>query len=278
MTVRVRALHWREYGIEAFALGCFMISACSFGTLIFHPASPAHGVFEPPWAQRAAMGTLMGLTLVALVYSPWGRRSGAQMNPAFTLTFFRLGKISTVDAVGYVVAQFVGGTLGVWVAARVLGAALAHPMVHYVVTRPGDAGTAGAFAGEFGISMLLMLIVLTVSASARWKHLTGVCAAIAVATFITLEAPLSGMSMNPARSVASAATAGDWHAIWIYFVAPMLGMGAAAWAYTQVSAAADVPCGKMVHSLPCIFCEHVARRRQRGAAASTSDSTADHAA
>ena len=260
MTSWFRQLHWREYAIEGWALGCFMLSACIFGAVIFHPASPVQSAIGSAWMQRAAMGTLMGLTLVALVYSPWGRRSGAQMNPAFTLTFLGLGKISPADATGYIVAQFAGGALGVWLAARMLGPALADPSVNYVVTRPGGAGVIGAFVGECGISMVQMLLVLTVAGSARWARFTGIVAALAVATYITFESPISGMSMNPARSVASAVAAGEWEAIWIYFAAPLLGMGFAAWVYIRSHAVAAAPCGKMVHALPCIFCDYVELR------------------
>src|SRR5829696_7301481 len=93
-TIRPR-LHWPEYLIEAGAIGAFMVSACVFGAVIFHPGSVVHhalGDLGGAWVERAVMGVLMGLTLVLLVYSPWGRRSGAHLNPAFTLAFLRLGK------------------------------------------------------------------------------------------------------------------------------------------------------------------------------------------
>ncbi len=263
MTGLFPQVHWREYAIEGWALGCFMLSACVFGTLVFHPASPVQGVVASPWMQRAIMGVMMGSTLVALVYSPWGRRSGAHMNPAFTLTFLRLGKIAPVDAAGYIIAQFLGGGLGVWVAHRLIGMRLEHPSVHYVVTRPGSAGLTGAFFGEFTISFLQMLLVLNVAGSARWARFTGLCAALAVATYITVESPISGMSMNPARSVASALSAGDWDAMWLYFAAPLLAMGFAAVVYTRLQRSATVPCGKVVHATPCIFCDYDELRASR---------------
>lgn len=271
MKASLRQLHWREYAIEGWALGTFMLSACLCGTLVFHPASPVYGVVGAPWARRGVMGILMGCTLAALVYSPWGRRSGAQMNPAFTLTFLRLGKIAPTDAAGYIAAQFLGGAIGVWVAVRLIGMSLAHPSVDFVVTRPGSAGVLAAFIAELGISFLQMLLVLNVAGSPRWARFTGACAALAVATYITVESPISGMSMNPARSVASASAAGDWGAIWIYFAAPALGMGLAAWGYARRRGAAAAPCGKMMHATPCIFCEHVEERARAARARSTRD-------
>jgi len=104
-----RLVHWPEYLIEAAALGSFMVSACVFGTLLGAPGSPVVSAVPSPLVRRLVMGVLMGLTLIAIVHSSWGRRSGAQMNPAFTLTFFRLGRSAPHDAAGYIVAQFAGG-------------------------------------------------------------------------------------------------------------------------------------------------------------------------
>ena len=257
-TTTRHVLRWREYGIEAWALGSFMISACVFGALVFHPGSPLATAVAGALPRRALMGMLMGLTLVLLVYSPWGKRSGAHMNPAVTLTFWRLGKVATTDLFGYVTAQFLGGAVGVWIATAVLGMALQHPDVRYVVTEPGAAGVWAAFAGETTIAFVQMRLVLALSSSARWRQYTGVCAAIGVAVYITLEAPLSGMSMNPARSVASAIAAHSWRAIWVYFVAPITGMSLAAATFIRLRGEIAAPCGKMVHSTPCHFCDYAA--------------------
>jgi aquaporin Z len=259
--VASRATHWPEYFIEAGALGCFMISACVFGTLLGHPDSPVVSAVTSPLVRRAMMGVLMGLTLIVIVHSPWGRRSGAQMNPVLTLTFFRLGRSAARDAAAYTVAQFVGGTLGVVVAGLLLGRALAAPGVMYVVTEPGLSGVVVAFIAEGVISALMMTMVLRTTSSERWKRYTGVLAGLLVATYITIEAPLSGMSMNPARTVASALAAHHWTAVWIYFAAPLLGMMIAAEFFIRARGTRDIPCGKLVHAKPCLFCEHIARRQ-----------------
>jgi aquaporin Z len=258
VTTTSRTLRWREYGIEAWALGSFMLSACMFGALVFHPASPIVSALPSGVWRRALMGVLMGLTLAALVYSPWGRRSGAHMNPAVTLTFWRLGKVAPTDVAGYIVAQFLGGAMGVWIAALVLGAALQHPSVRYVVTEPGASGVWAAAAGETAIAFLQMRLVLALSSSPRWRRYTGLGAALGVAIFIAVESPISGMSMNPARTVASAIAANSWHAIWLYFVAPLTGMALAALSFVLQRGASAAPCGKMMHAMPCHFCEYAA--------------------
>ena len=100
-----------------------------------------------------------------------------------------------------------------------------------------------------------MGVVLVVSNNRRWAHLTPWCCGALVATYIVLEAPISGMSMNPARSFASALGAGQWTALWIYFTAPPLGMLAAAEAYVRLRGAQRVLCAKLDHQTTrrCIF-------------------------
>ena len=248
--------HWPEYLIEAWALGTFMVSAGVFSTLFSHPGSRLAALVPDGDWQRAWIGTAMGLTAIALIYSPWGRRSGAHMNPAVTLTYWRLGRVARWDGVFYIAAQFTGGVCGVLIAAALLRDAFRSPPVAYVATHPGMHGAAAAFAAEFTISALLMTVILRVSNSSRYANYTGLCAGLLVALFIALEAPVSGMSMNPARSFASALPAGIWDDLWIYFTAPVLGMQtAAAWHIFQ-RGRRSVRCAKLVHTPEqrCIHC------------------------
>lgn len=254
---RGRWEHWPEYLIEAGALGTFMVSACLFGTLLGHASSPVVRAIPSDDVRRVLMGVAMGLTAIAIIHSPWGRRSGAQMNPAVTLTFYRLGKSAPRDAAAYVLAQFIGGAAGVLLAAWMLGPPLAAPGVMYVVTVPGMAGVAAAFVVELGISAIMMTMVLHATSSGRWKRYTGVMAGGLVASFIIVTAPVSGMSMNPARTVASALVANHWMSVWIYFSAPLAGMLLAAEIFVRRRGREAVPCGKLMHAEPCIFCEHV---------------------
>ena len=247
--------HWPEYLIEAGGLGVFMISACVFGALLEHPASPVRQTIEDSFARRVLMGMAMGLTAVAIVYSPWGKRSGAHLNPAVTLTFFRLGKVEKPDAIFYVLAQFIGGVVGVLFAAALLRSALANPAVNYVVTLPGETGTFVAFVAEVVITFILMFTVLTVSNRAKIARFTGLFAGTLVATYITFEAPLSGMSMKPARTFGSASVGNIWTALWIYFTAPPLGMLLAAESYLRLVGAHKIFCAKLHHhnDQRCIF-------------------------
>lgn len=255
--------HRPEYLIEAWALGMFMISAGVFSTLLFYPDSPLLRVVPDGGLRRALIGIAMGLTAVALIYSPWGKRSGAHMNPAVTLTFLRLGKIARWDAIFYIAAQFIGGLLGVLLTAAVLRDAFTVPPVRYVATVPGPVGPGGAFVAEFVISALLMSVILRVSNTPRLARFSGLCAGAMVAIYITVEAPLSGMSMNPARSFASAAPAGLWHDLWVYFLAPVLGMQAAAAWYVFRHGVKAVACAKLLHppEQRCIHCGYTPQAR-----------------
>jgi aquaporin Z len=252
---RARSLHWPEYLIEAAALGAFMVSAAVWAAVLYHPASPVAGAISDEWLRRALMGLAMGATAVSIIYSPWGQRSGAHMNPSVTLAFFRLGKVRMPDAAGYLVAQFTGGILGLAAASAALYGVVSDPSVNYVKTVPGPRGEAAAFLGELAISFVLMFTVLTVSNHPRYRRWTGICAGLLVWTYITVEAPLSGMSMNPARTFGSALVARDFPGLWIYFTAPPLGMLAAAELFTRRNGVASILCAKFHHpqSGPCIF-------------------------
>jgi len=248
--------HWPEYLMEAVCLGLFMISAFAFGTILEHPASPVHQAIPNPLLRRFLMGLAMGSTAIGIIYSPWGKQSGGHINPSTTITFFRLGKVAPWDALFYVVFQFVGGLTGALLASVVLSAWVSHPSVHYLVTTPGKAGTGFAFVAEIGITFILMTVILHVSNNMRLHKFTGLCAGALVATYITVEAPISGMSMNPARTFASAVPAHHWAALWVYFTAPLVGMLAAAEVYVRMKGTESVVCAKLHHEnhTRCIFC------------------------
>jgi aquaporin Z len=253
--------HWPEYLIEAWGLGTFMISACLFTVFLAYPASPAVQWITNPFLRRLLIGVAMGLTAISIIRSPWGKQSGAHLNPSLTWTFFRLKKIAKWDAVFYSLSQFAGGVAGVMLVALFLPHPIAHPAVRYAVTLPGPAGPLPAFFAELIISFFLMFTVLQISNHPKFNRFTPFFAGMLVASFITLEAPFSGMSMNPARTFGSAFSAHIWTFLWIYFVAPPLGMLLAAEIYVRRKGLKEVFCAKFDHTgnKRCIFrCEHPA--------------------
>ncbi|HET56372.1 MAG TPA: hypothetical protein ENN33_14315 [Ignavibacteria bacterium] len=103
--------------MEAAGLGIFMISAGLFTVLFEYPNSVLNQMFPDAFVRRIFIGLAMGLTAIGIIYSPWGKQSGAHMNPAVTLTFFRLRKVSLTDTLFYIIFQTLGGTIGIYITA-----------------------------------------------------------------------------------------------------------------------------------------------------------------
>lgn len=248
-------LHWPEYLMEASELALYMFLTCSFATLLQHPASPVRHLIGNDILRRALMGIAIGTTVIAIVMTPWGRQSGGHFNPAMTAAFYRLRKMTFWDALFYVLAQFSGATVGVAVANRVLLGAPENSAVHSALTIPGIYGEIGAVLAELMISFLLMMIVLVVSNHKHLARHTPYFVGVLYAVYITFETPLSGMSMNPARSFGPAFHAVYWHSLWIYFLAPTVGMLAAAEIFLRARGGAVPYCAKLYHDngKRCIF-------------------------
>jgi aquaporin Z len=247
--------HWPEYLMEVGELACYLFVACVATTIVQHPASIVRQSISSDVARRALMGLVMGATAIAIVTSPWGKRSGGHFNPAITLTFYRLGKVEFWDAWFYVIAQFLGALSGVALARYILRGTLAHYAVRYAVTVPGMYGNAIAFAAELTISFILMSTVLFTTNRERLTSYTAYFVGALIAMYYTFEAPLSGMSTNPARTFGSALHANYWHALWIYFIAPSMGMLAAGELFLRVRGGAIPYCAKLHHANHelCIF-------------------------
>lgn len=251
-------MHWPEYLIEAWGLGTVMLAAAAFATLLEYPGSPVHQALPRPFPRHALMGAGMGLVVTAVIYSPWGKRSGAHLNPAVTLTFLLLRKIRPSDAAFYVLSQFAGGAFGVLLGRTLIGSPFATPPVSFANTVAGPAGQGAAYLAEFGMSFGLMLAILWALASERRMDYAGLAAGALLALFITLFVPLSGVSLNPARTFASALPAAAWDELWIFFTAPVIGMLGAAHAYRWRWRGGRDVCAKLNHdpAYPCIHCGH----------------------
>jgi aquaporin Z len=216
--------NWRVYLMESAGLAFFMIPAATMTLALFHPAALLHRLIPSSLGRHALLGLVLGLVVLFIVYNPWGRRSGAHVNPGITLVFLRLGRIEPWDACFYIVAQFLGGIAAAFAMRLILGDAFAHPDVMYATTRPGPAGTMAAFAAELIISFILMFAILVAVHTRRLEPYTGVIVSALIAIYLTIETPLSGMSLNPARSFGSALAGNVWTGLWLYFVAPPIGM------------------------------------------------------
>jgi aquaporin Z len=248
-------LHWPEYLMEAAESGLYLFAACAVATLLWHPASPIQRHLPSDAVRRMLMGLAMGASILAIVLSPWGKQSGAHFNPAVTFAFYRLRKVAPWDAVFYCAAQLLGAVTGVGLASLALQGAPSHQAVRYAATVPGIYGDAMAFMAELIISFILMSAILFASNHEALAPYTHHFAAILVAIYIAFESPISGMSTNPARTFGPAVFAGYWHAIWIYFIGPPLGMLAAAEVFLLAREGKAPYCAKLHHlnDKRCIF-------------------------
>lgn len=166
---------------------------------------------------HVGISIVFGLIVMAMIYSV-GNISGAHLNPAVTLGFYFAGRINFQKALGYIPAQFCGAIAGalllklIFPAHPTLGATL--PTVNYMA----------AFAIEVVLSFFLMFVILNVSTGHMEK---GIMAGVAIGGIVAIEAlvggPMTGASMNPARSLGPALVSLNFKAIAIYLVAPCLG-------------------------------------------------------
>lgn len=158
-----------------------------------------------------------GLAVMAMIYA-LGDVSGAHLNPAVTIGFWAARRFSGRSTMAYIVSQLVGA-----VAASALLKILFPAATTLGATVPAGAATQ-SFILEAVLTMILMFVILSVSTGAKEK---GITAGIAIGSVVALEAmfagPISGASMNPARSIAPAVIGGHLEHLWLYVVAPIVG-------------------------------------------------------
>jgi MIP family channel proteins len=172
-----------------------------------------------------------GLVIMAMIYAV-GHVSGAHLNPAVTAAFVLTRHFPRSRAAAYWLAQLAGALA----AAALLRGSLGN-VAHVGATLPSGS-QAQSFLWELVMTALLMFVILAVATDTR---AVGEAAAIAIGGTVGLDAmfggPVSGASMNPARSIGPAVVSGDLHALWLYIVAPIVGAALGALAYQYVRGA-----------------------------------------
>jgi aquaporin NIP len=170
-----------------------------------------------------------GLVIMTMIYAT-GHLSGAHINPAVTIAFTLTRHFPLKDALAYVAAQLAGATAG----ALLLLAAWSDKPAQLGATLP-TVGTGTALLYEAVLSAFLMFVIVAVATDTR---AVGAAAALAIGGTVGLDAlfggPITGASMNPARSFGPALASGTWHDFWIYVVGPVLGASLGALAYQLV--------------------------------------------
>jgi aquaporin Z len=240
---------------ELLGTGIMMANGVAAIALCWAPGSPLPQLFPSEHLRLLLTGLLFASGATLVIYSPLGQRSGGHLNPAVTLAFWILGKISGVDAIGYGLSQTMGAVAGVLVAGWLVGAPARS--IRDGLTLPGPGySLATAFAAEVGITFLLVLLILVFVDIPRIARFTGVAAGMLVALLVAVEAPVSGTSLNPARSFAPALVTATFSDLWIYLLAPPLGAAIAAGTFRSRLLAHHPPfCAKLYHSRKhrCIF-------------------------
>lgn len=162
--------------------------------------------------------TIFGLIVMAVVYS-FGDVSGAHINPAVTIAFWLSGRFPVKEVAPYIVAQVLGA-----IGASALTLFLFPDDSTYLGTTLVSDTVTQAFVFEGVITFLLMLIIIMVATGSKEVGtLAGIAIGAAVAVLALLAGPITGASMNPARSLGPALVSGHLEHIWVYIAAPILG-------------------------------------------------------
>ena len=199
----------------------------------------------PMSARLLLTGLVFAGTGSLVAISPIGRRSGAHLNPVVTLAFWTQRKVHWHDLIGYIAAQTFGAIAGT-VAAHALWRDQA-VSVSDGATRPGPGVTPDvAVALEAGMTACLLLTILFMTSHHRTARLTPLALWLLIAAFVWQFAPLTGTSMNPARSLGPALTAGALDVYWIYVAGPLLGTAAAVGVFA-LARGTDVLTTKLFH-------------------------------
>ena len=199
----------QRYLLELF--GTFSLVFCGPGAIIMNDASS--GVIT-----HVGIAITFGLIVMAMIYAI-GEQSGAHINPAVTIAFCAVGTFPKKEVIPYIISQ-------------ITGAILASAILYFLFPSHLTQGATiplnsniQAFVLEVILSFILMFVIIKVSSGSKE---TGTIAGIAIGGIVGLEAmfagPITGASMNPARSIAPALFSGDLQYLWLYILAPIIGM------------------------------------------------------
>lgn len=213
---------WQTYFSELIGTALLVGIGLSVVILDFGAGSPVAALLPDAGLRRLVTGFLFGATGAAIAYSHVGKISGAHINPVVTLAFRIKGKLSTHDTLGYILAQFAGAIAG---SIPLLLWGREGRSIAFGGTVPGAGYTVwAALGGEIITTIGLITGLFTFLGHRKLRHYTPLLFPFLYAVMVYLEAPASGTSTNPARSLGPSVVSGVWSGWWIYFVGPMAGM------------------------------------------------------
>jgi aquaporin Z len=250
-----RQLHWFEYSAEL--LGTAFVIFCGLSAVVFNFGSglPMEHFIPDRSTRLLLTGLLFAGSGSLVAISPLGKLSGAHLNPAVSLAFWSQGKMHDHDIGGYVIGQFVGAILGAELLVFVWGDYA--DSVRNGITLPGTAYPLWlVFLAEVSMTFLLVLSIFIFVSNHRLMRWTPLMTWFLMATMVWLGAPVSGTSVNPARSFGPALVTWFWQDQWLYWIAPPLGAMVAVAVFRLLAIGkCEILTAKLFHvpHYPCIF-------------------------
>lgn len=216
------AKQWPLFVSELVGTALLVLVGLSLIIVMFGTGSPLPAMIPDEGVRRLITGFLFGTTGAVIALSRIGKVSGAHINPAVSVGFWLMGKLAAPLALGYVIAQLLGGLLG---AIPLLAWGDMGQSVAFGATSPGPGYSAtSALLGEVVTTFAMVALLCVFLGFRESRRFTPALFPFLYSVMVFLEAPISGTSTNPARSFGPAVVSGTWDAWWIYWIGPLLGM------------------------------------------------------
>jgi aquaporin Z len=218
-------LPWKVFAAELIGTALLLLVGLSLVILMLGDGSGVKELVPSEGARRLVTGFLFGTTGALIALSPIGDRSGAHLNPVVTLAFQLMGKLDLRTTVGYIIAQLSGAILGTL---PLLLWGTVGKSVAFGATLPGSGyAIETVLIGEAITTFVMVTLLCVFLGFHRVRPFTPAMFPFLYAVMVPLEAPISGTSTNPARSLGPALVSGHWEGWWIYWVGPLIGSIAA---------------------------------------------------
>jgi len=212
----------KEYASEFFGTAILMIAGVSAISLSFGDQSYLSSLIPNTTVRLALAGAGFGLGVLVVVYSALGQTSGGHLNPALTIAFWMQKKLETKKLAPYILSQCLGSLAGTWLVATTMPRL--STSVGHGVTSVSETITPGvAILLEALLVMIFILMIFWMTSCHDRSRYTGLTVFIYLVIFVPLEAPLTGTSINPARSIGPAIYSNNYTNLFVYIIGPLMG-------------------------------------------------------
>jgi aquaporin Z len=212
---------WRMFFSELVGTALLLLVGLSMVIVMFGTGSPMARLIPNEGLRRLITGFLFGTTGATIALSAVGKESGAHINPAVTMVFWLFHRLHSRVAIVYVVAQLLGGIIG---SLPLLAWGRMGRSVAFGATLPGAGySTLAVLLGEITTTFTMISLLVIFIGFRRTRPFTPGIFPFLYAIMVYLEAPISGTSTNPARSLGPAIVSGDWQGWWIFWIGPLIG-------------------------------------------------------